>query len=195
MPNKEYNNKDHYLYYYPNPSELRIGYRCETKKQEPIGEYDSHVDYFCFDENGNADNCFLKHKEMVPGTVPYLVTAEDIVGFQEYIDSGASLAFSTGKPIDSFRVKNLDQEDIMDLGWVFSKKGLVDHYQHPNPIELDKARDFYGYRLWQLYLYHYGKGKVRISGMFESSHEETLFDGECKSINELETVMKLLKLI
>ena len=93
------------------------------------------------------------------------------------------------------RTKYLDKEDIESLGWrIKTDRHSRASFEWPDPKNLDSFRDFYGYYCWGLYLTYYGDGACTIEAKFSSDHPEVIFDGEIKSVNELKTIMRFLKI-
>jgi len=92
----------------------------------------------------------------------------------------------------------LTKEQIEAEGFTFKGKGVDDWYE----MGIEKAfntdlHNFSGYKAYNVFL-QYGKhdNRLKIRGDFSGGAKmnegEVLFDGECKSINELRQILKLI---
>jgi hypothetical protein len=81
---------------------------------------------------------------------------------------------------DYIRTRYLDQSDIESLGWEFDKsRGIPLEYHYTKEVNLKK------YKLTKL------STKIHI-GVLQQGN--TLYEGECKSINELRKIMGWLNI-
>lgn len=92
--------------------------------------------------------------------------------------------FRNLKKENRIRTKYLDEEDIISLGFVKSgalRDGGTLVYHYDNRITLEGL--------------HPNKNRIKISEIDSISIKlKVIFDGECKSINELNKILKLLKI-
>ena len=105
--------------------------------------------------------------------------AHDWVDITAYINRSLTGRMQTDLDIDCIRTKYLCKECIESLGWVYTANN---HYEL-------KEKSEYGGPDETWLLTHYNK---TISIEKEDSHRS--YDGECKSINELKTLMKWMKI-
>ena len=115
--------------------------------------------------------CRTSLPEMYPGD-------GGIIPVDNILDAVSIKAFSEGD-ID-VETKYLDQSDIESLGWEFDKsRGIPLEYHYTKEVNLKK------YKLTKL------STKIHI-GILQQGN--TLYEGECKSINELRKIMEWLNI-
>lgn len=160
------------MYYYPKLEDLFVGYECERRVWEPMGEFDPIIDYFCFNPDGSDVDCFLK------GTIkaePYVVRGLD---FQTFIDIGNNL--------QDLRTKYLDKEDIESLGFILtSESDTIYRFEKNSPHQV---------LIWKKPILH---NPHNIVSLLIGQEDKTLceaFTYPCPSINELRKIIKTLNL-
>ena len=110
------------------------------------------------------------------GKFPEVLTYDTLTGFAIQKATGLMDVFKAG----SLRTKYLDQSDIESLGWEFDKsRGIPLEYHYTKEVNLKK------YKLTKL------STKIHI-GILQQGN--TLYEGECKSINELRKIMEWLNI-
>lgn len=176
-------------YYYPKLEDLFVGYQCETRYSQSIGEFDTSPSYFCQNEDGSDADCFLKHKDMIP-CHPHTITGSDIKDFELSISTGSDIRYSMGVPLKTIRTKFLDREDIESLGFKLEYEGeFISRYIKERKILIINALNIYNpYKMVSLFLKQVEK---IINGKVVVSKEDVLvFQVVCKSLNELKTNFK-----
>lgn len=162
-------------YYVPNITELYCGYECEVK----------------FNKLDVSDE-WRKVK---------------IGDIQQDIDIVPLTKFRNLKKNNKIRTKYLDIKDIENTGFEHlpkkSLKGLNERF-YLNILEnktnsFHDIMDYYGYKAYHVFLSYYpDKNGIKIFYDFDGGKDEEsseiMFDGECKSINELNKILKLLKI-
>lgn len=174
-------------YYYPKLEDLFVGYQCETRYSQSIGEFETSPSYFCQNEDGSDADCFLKHKDMIP-CHPHTITGSDIKDFELSISTGSDIRYSMGIPLETIRSKKLDREDIESLGWGHFE------FNYPNPKEIQS------FKKGNYFLAFFTDGRVAIILQDITTNEVAadyycngqLYLGSCPSINELRTIERLL---
>lgn len=166
------------MYYVPNITELYCGYQCEIYKPHhpKLG----------------AEGYW---KEVKIGDIGQ---GTDIIPITK---------FRNLKKENRIRTKYLDVKDIESMGFEHlpkkSLKGLNERF-YLNILEnktnsFHDIMDYYGYKAYHVFLSYYSdKSGIKIFYDFNGGKDEessnTMFDGECKSINELNKILKLLKI-
>ena len=91
------------------------------------------------------------------------------------------------------RTKYLDTDDIISLGWI--KTDLEGYFVKENERSLYRL-EYIG--TWldinQILKQRYPQFDINYPGEFHEASDRGLFSGECKSINELRIIHKLLKI-
>lgn len=91
------------------------------------------------------------------------------------------------------RVPYLTKEQIEVEGWEYQTTNKIRNwYEIESP---ENGGNWYGYYIYKAQLIHDSEMKyVKISFCFDCANWETVFEGECKDINTLRSVMKLLRM-
>ena len=91
------------------------------------------------------------------------------------------------------RVPYLTQEQIEKEGWEYKTTNKIRcWYEIESP---EDGGNWYGYYIYKAQLIHDPEmNYVKISFCFDCIEWETVFEGECKCINTLRSVMKLLRM-
>lgn len=93
----------------------------------------------------------------------------------------------------ALRCKYLDTDDIISLGWV--KTELEGYFVRENEKGLYKLEQIGTWLDINLILKQkHPQFDIHYPGEFHESSDRGLFSGECKSINELQIIHKLLKI-
>lgn len=91
------------------------------------------------------------------------------------------------------RTPYLTKEQIEAEGWEFKETNKIRYwYQKQSP---EKGGNWHGYYIYEAKLIHDPEmNYLKILYSFNAVEDECVFEGECKSINEFRTIMKLLKI-
>lgn len=155
-------------YYTPDIEDIRVGYECEQL-----------IDYITHNE----------WKKEIFGKGCWLPEG-DVGGIMHW--------YHTCIINKRLRTAYLTKEQIEVEGFTFKGKCVDDWYE----MGIEKAfntdlHNFSGYKAYNVFL-QYGKhdNRLKIRGDFSGGAKmnegEVLFDGECKSINELRQILKLI---
>ena len=161
-------------YYTPDISELYVGYECQ------IGNTGYAEDF----EGVNWRNIVLGKRD------------EENSSSYPYYDLFADIADS----LFQIRTKYLDQSDIESCGWENCRK-LTDWFgknDKLNQVAFDKENMMLGYdydtHILVIAVKDPTKSEDGKTEVFDYPRNAKWFRGECKSINELRTIMKFLKI-
>jgi len=92
-----------------------------------------------------------------------------------------------------YRTLYLTKEQIEEEGWEFKQTNKIrDWYEIESP---EDGGNWYGYYIYKAQLIYDEEMKLmKISFCFDCTTWETVFEGECKCINTLRSVMRLLRM-
>ncbi len=154
-------------YYIPEVEEIRIGYECEIfykKEWIPIILSKERI--------GNYSNYDIGDMSELDEMVYY-----------------ANIKFN-------IRTSYLTREQIEAEGFELKHKSIDWWFEAREPFN-NGFQNFFAYKSYGTYLnYGFHDQRIKIRADFGCEHSfekaDTLFEGECKSINELKTILKLI---
>lgn len=180
-------------YYTPEPEELYIGYTCEAC-------FSSYAGYMIFDLQ-NPENDKLHEpvdKEAAKHWVSFLLIKEEsLYTANNTRNHKTALMLLKDKRL---RTKYLDKNDIESFGWKFKEviAGTFGIHKFSAENKQTQGADFdtwyslhadFGYKYPRIKIYTEFRG-----GMVYTESTTCIFNGECKSINELKIIHRLLQI-
>lgn len=165
-------------YFIPDIEDLKVGYECEIC---------TNYGYESFNDNKEIWEKVLIEYKNEDGTY-----TEKLLNIIIGIDDGY-------QPV---RVSYLTKEQIEAEGWNFKIKGIDLWFEKEvltEEFDWSSFCNLYGYKPYKLFL-NYGTNDNKIiikcdfSGGADFSNSDILFEGECKDINTLKYISKLLKI-
>jgi hypothetical protein len=151
-------------YFTPSIEDIRIGYECECLWQRP--------------EPRTWDKIEITETD----TEEYLkLSVEDVI---RRVKS------------NEIRVPYLTKEQIENCGFTLKHKSIDHWFQINEDKRFDTdLQNFCGYKAYNVFLnYGFHDYRLKIKGDFSGGEDfdkaETLYDGECKCINELKQILK-----
>ncbi len=155
--------EDNLKYFQPEISDIRVGYECEL----------------LWNQNMLPEDSWYNIKVWEDGTEEF-----DIIDWIGKIENS------------KLRVPYLTQEQIESCGFTLKAKSIDSWFEINEDKRFDTdLQNFGGYKCYNVFLnYGFHDHMLKIKGDFTGGSKfdgaETLFEGECKCINELRQILK-----